>query len=339
MAERMPAAHVLPLLDEFFRVLAAATHTCGGEIFHMAGDGIMAGFGVDTEDADGAAEALAAGHAILGNFAPIAARWRKELEVEAGIGIGLHLGEVAVGLLGPPRRRTPTLVGDTVNVAARLCSRARAGEVLFSCTVAAALANVAPNTCRAKRSRCRQPRRPAQRARRAIPSAAAIRTARPSGAHRYLVCARRGASRPLGAFDPLNSRFHAGPRGGIGRRNGLKIRRAKISSRFNSGRGHQRQECTVAHRCVRIRSSDSWEHCMKVVGSRRERGIHIRPTGESLAEGARFNEAISWLSQSTFVPKGVYRFGSHEAANKHAEDCLVQGMARLAKNRSSSLER
>jgi class 3 adenylate cyclase len=33
------------------------------------------------------------------------------------------------------------LVGDTVNVAARLCSRARAGEVLFSCTVAAALEN------------------------------------------------------------------------------------------------------------------------------------------------------------------------------------------------------
>jgi class 3 adenylate cyclase len=32
-----------------------------------------------------------------------------------------------------------TLVGDTVNVAARLCSRARAGEVLLSCTVAAAL--------------------------------------------------------------------------------------------------------------------------------------------------------------------------------------------------------
>jgi len=30
-------------------------------------------------------------------------------------------------------------VGDTVNVAARLCGRARAGEVLFSCTVAAAL--------------------------------------------------------------------------------------------------------------------------------------------------------------------------------------------------------
>ena len=31
------------------------------------------------------------------------------------------------------------MVGDTANVAARLCSRARAGEVLFSCAVAAAL--------------------------------------------------------------------------------------------------------------------------------------------------------------------------------------------------------
>jgi hypothetical protein len=30
------------------------------------------------------------------------------------------------------------------------------------------------------------------------------------------------------------------------------------------------------------------------------------------------------------VPKGVYRFRSHDAANRHAEDCLVEGMARPA---------
>jgi class 3 adenylate cyclase len=50
---------------------------------------------------------------------------------------------VAFGSLGPPRRKAMTIVGDTVNVAARLCGRARAGEVLFSCTVAAALKNLA----------------------------------------------------------------------------------------------------------------------------------------------------------------------------------------------------
>jgi adenylate cyclase len=140
MAERLPAARIVPLLDEFCRTLSIATETYGGSVFHMAGDGMMAGFGVYAEeDGNGAREALAAGHAMLQDFAPIAARWRSELSIEAGIGVGLHLGEVAVGVLGPPRHRATTLVGDTVNVAARLCSRARAGEVLFSCTVAAAL--------------------------------------------------------------------------------------------------------------------------------------------------------------------------------------------------------
>jgi adenylate cyclase len=139
MVERLPAARVVPLLDEFFRALGAAATKFDGEVYHMAGDGIMAGFGVNAENSNGAAEALAAGHAMLKSFAPLADRWRRELAIDAGIGIGLHLGEVAFGVLGPPKRKTTTLVGDTVNVAARLCSRARAGEVLFSCTVAAAL--------------------------------------------------------------------------------------------------------------------------------------------------------------------------------------------------------
>jgi class 3 adenylate cyclase len=76
---------------------------------------------------------------MLQRFGVLAARWRHELSIDAGIGVGLHLGEVALGMLGPPGHKSTTLVGDTVNVAARLCSRARAGEVLLSCTVAAAL--------------------------------------------------------------------------------------------------------------------------------------------------------------------------------------------------------
>ncbi len=139
MAERLSPDKVVPLLDEFLRTLASAIETYGGTVFHMAGDGMMAGFGVSGEGGNGAREALAAGHAVLQDFAPVAARWRADLSIDAGVGIGLHLGEVALGELGPLGRRSTTLVGDTVNVAARLCSRARAGEVLFSCTVAAAL--------------------------------------------------------------------------------------------------------------------------------------------------------------------------------------------------------
>ena len=139
LAERLPAARIVPLLDEFFGILASATVLHRGTVFHMAGDGMMAGFGGTDEAHDGAREALAAGHAMLQRFGVLAARWRDELSIETGIGVGLHLGEVAMGLLGPPGQKSRTLVGDTVNVAARLCSRARAGEVLLSCTVAAAL--------------------------------------------------------------------------------------------------------------------------------------------------------------------------------------------------------
>ncbi len=81
---------------------------------------------------------------MLKNFAEIAGRWRHELAIESGIGVGLHLGEVAMGMLGPPGHRRTTLVGDTVNVAARLCGRARAGELLLSSAVAAALDAGAP---------------------------------------------------------------------------------------------------------------------------------------------------------------------------------------------------
>ena len=139
LAERLAPASIVPLLDEFFGVLAGATDLHGGRVFHMAGDGMMAGFGVGDPTRSGAREALRAGHAMLQDFARVAARWRRELAVEAAVGVGLHLGEVALGSLGPPGRKQTTLVGDTVNVAARLCSRARAGEVLLSCTVAAAL--------------------------------------------------------------------------------------------------------------------------------------------------------------------------------------------------------
>jgi hypothetical protein len=94
-----------------------------------------------------------------------------------------------------------------------------------------------------------------------------------------------------------------------------------MSSRFNSGRGHH---------CDRdgFRSA-----VIRQVGSKRERKLTVNASGALLAEGARFSEAISRLSQTTFVPKGIYRFRSHEAANRHAEDCLVRGMGRLAATR------
>jgi len=147
LAERLQPARVVCLLDEFFTALSRVTVAFGGEVFHMAGDGMMAGFGVRDPKRLGACAALAAGRAMLRSFAPVAARWRDEFAVVAGIGIGLHSGEVALGFLGPPGKQAITMIGDTANVAARLCSRARAGEVLFSCAIAAAIGTDDGNLC------------------------------------------------------------------------------------------------------------------------------------------------------------------------------------------------
>jgi adenylate cyclase len=136
LAEQLPAARVVPLLDEFLNMLTVTTEHYGGQIFHVAGDGLMAGFGVQDPTHDGALESIAAGRAMLTKFEPIAVRWHREFSIVTGVGIGIHRGEVARAYLGPPGKKTLTLIGDTVNVAARLCNRARAGEVLFSATVA-----------------------------------------------------------------------------------------------------------------------------------------------------------------------------------------------------------
>ncbi|MDH4080761.1 MAG: hypothetical protein OEU68_13195 [Nitrospira sp.] len=73
---------------------------------------------------------------------------------------------------------------------------------------------------------------------------------------------------------------------------------------------------------------------MITVGHRRERPIAMQADGTLLAEGARFSETIAQLAKSTFIPKGVYRFRSHRDANKQQEDCLVQGLGRLAVERA-----
>jgi adenylate cyclase len=139
MAEHLEPPYLATLLEEFFSTLAVSVELHGGEVYHTAGDSLMAGFGLAEPQADGAHAALGAGRDMLTRFADLAERWRRDAQIQAGLGIGLHLGDVALATFGPPTRRVATLVGDTPNVAARLCSRARAGEVLFSCAVATAL--------------------------------------------------------------------------------------------------------------------------------------------------------------------------------------------------------
>jgi class 3 adenylate cyclase len=72
---------------------------------------------------------------MISGFGRLAAEWKARLGIDTGLGIGINAGDVIVGDVGAPDRPSYTLIGDTVNVAARLVQRARAGEALFSLSV------------------------------------------------------------------------------------------------------------------------------------------------------------------------------------------------------------
>ena len=132
IAEELAPAQVFELLNEFFAALTAAAFRHDGTVFNMSGDSLMVGFGVPIAQHDGGLRALRAAREMLSSFARLAARWQRRYGIKTGLGIGINKGEVISGNVGSEQYMSYTLIGDTVNVAARLSQRARAGEVLFS---------------------------------------------------------------------------------------------------------------------------------------------------------------------------------------------------------------
>jgi adenylate cyclase len=132
ISERLAPQEVVPLLNEYFSLLTEITFRYEGTVFHMAGDGLMLAFGVPHAQPDSAQRAVSAGQEMLESFASIAHAWKDRYEIEAGLGIGINAGDVVAGNIGSAAYMSYTIIGDTVNIAARLCQRARAGEMLFS---------------------------------------------------------------------------------------------------------------------------------------------------------------------------------------------------------------
>jgi adenylate cyclase len=63
---------------------------------------------------------------------------------EVSMGIGLHTGEATIGYIGSDRRSEYTAIGDTVNLASRLESNAKGGQILMSEATATASGNLIP---------------------------------------------------------------------------------------------------------------------------------------------------------------------------------------------------
>jgi len=139
LSETVPVSSIVPMLNEFFTVLTAAVHENEGTVFSMAGDSMLVGFNVPVTQVDAAARAVTTGRAIIQRFGPVAARWQAEHGLSTGIGVGIESGEVVVGNVGAPSFMSYTIIGDPVNVAARLMQRAAPNELLIGPNAALAV--------------------------------------------------------------------------------------------------------------------------------------------------------------------------------------------------------
>ncbi len=72
---------------------------------------------------------------------------------------------------------------------------------------------------------------------------------------------------------------------------------------------------------------------MRIAGNRKERDIAFHADGALLKEGALFNTEMQKM-QSTFrFPRGVFRYKSHEDADRHMMECVIDSMVAVRKTR------
>ncbi|MCF3936224.1 adenylate/guanylate cyclase domain-containing protein [Acuticoccus sp. M5D2P5] len=118
--ERMPPEAVSAFLTHYRAELRKAADQSGGVIDKFVGDGAMIVFGVPKPHESEAALALECGRDICRRIAAWSDALVASGEEPVRVGIGIHCGEAFVGAVGDEERLEFTVIGDTVNVAARI---------------------------------------------------------------------------------------------------------------------------------------------------------------------------------------------------------------------------
>jgi adenylate cyclase len=118
-SERHAPEEVIAALNRLMALQVEIIQGLGGDVDKMIGDAVFARFDKTGRERRALEAAAAVQRAIGGKGG-----------VPFGVGIGVYSGRVVAGSIGGPGRLDYTVVGDSVNVAARLCSLARAGEVV-----------------------------------------------------------------------------------------------------------------------------------------------------------------------------------------------------------------
>jgi adenylate cyclase len=121
-SESHHAGEVIEILNHYLTEMTDAIMGHGGTLIAYLGDGIIAIFGAPLEQADHADRALAAAQEMLGPRMTTFNEWLRERGIEKPFetGIGINSGLFMAGNVGSQDRLEYTVIGDTVNTAARM---------------------------------------------------------------------------------------------------------------------------------------------------------------------------------------------------------------------------
>ena len=132
MSEGMEPKDVVSLLNAFYSRMVPILFEHDGTLDKYVGDELMALFGTPQDLPDAPYAAVSCAHAMRAELVT----FNKEQEAAGRptlkVGIGIHSGPALCGIIGSPKTRQYTAMGDTVNTAARLCSIAKPNEILIS---------------------------------------------------------------------------------------------------------------------------------------------------------------------------------------------------------------
>lgn len=117
MSETMSPEEVVEVLNLFFTEMVDLVFKYQGTLDKYVGDALMAVFGVPVPLTDAATRAVQCARAMQRRLAKLQTQGRTPIQ---GMRIGINTGEAIVGNIGSDKRMDFTVIGDAVNVAARL---------------------------------------------------------------------------------------------------------------------------------------------------------------------------------------------------------------------------
>ena len=135
MSEKLNPTEIVKLLNKYFKSMIDVVFKYNGTLDKIVGDELMVLYGVPLKADDDTHNAVKTAIKMFIALDKFNQKIVKEGYKPFKIGIGINKGKAVSGNIGSEQQMNYTVIGDTINLGARLCSHAKSGEILISKSV------------------------------------------------------------------------------------------------------------------------------------------------------------------------------------------------------------